>query len=235
MAYNDTTSSSGHTQRFHPNHANNVVLEENGQVAYRTTGYGNGFVFSERYLEPGEIFVVEIERNDKQWFQGYLRLGLTQVNPADYSCGESVSRQENFDLRQLGSTWMFRLTELLLNLGDQTECAWPYGLDTNKVEVLEDCIRTSCGNYPRIPLSSAEEADERISDLEVGYKVGVVYIPDDEDFAELYYVVNGNVFGPYARGIPYKQSPLFAVADLFGRTKKVRVLPLRFGKELASY
>jgi hypothetical protein len=60
---------------------------------------------------------------------------------------------------------------------------------------------------------------------DVGSRVGVMYNIRG-DSAELHFIFNGEDFGVYAKTIPYKRGPLFAVADIYGTTKQVRIVQL---------
>jgi hypothetical protein len=66
--------------RFHRHHGANVSLLEGGAVARRESSFANALTFSERPLLPGELFLLEIEQNERGW-SGFLRLGLTQLDP----------------------------------------------------------------------------------------------------------------------------------------------------------
>lgn len=217
--------------RFHNNHGANVILQEDGSVAYRITGFDNATVFSEKHLHPGEFFVVEIEENVRGW-SGYLRLGLTQVNPAIFSSRNAEFPRDALpDLMRLGKTWMYAFTGLSPNFDNDQKISWPFDIGADKINVSNEYIGTCRGNYSRVDLRNPiTNSRTRYFEPEVGSKVGVVYIPIDEINANLYYVINGDISGPYAMEIPYREGPLFAVVDVYGKTKKVRLLQIQAGK-----
>lgn len=56
-----------------------------------------------------------------------------------------------------------------------------------------------------------------------------MYIPTDDKEAEMHYIINGEDMGACVKRIPYKDAPLHVVVDVYGTTKKVRIVQLYHG------
>lgn len=81
--------------------------------------------------------------------------------------------------------------------------------------------------------------DEEINDEEVlptdeGSRIGIVYVVKG-DKAEMHFIINGEDQGPCTRDIPYKDGPLYALVDVYGTTKQIRLIPLISGKCCLHY
>lgn len=95
--------------RFHPNHGANVILSDDNTVAYRKASFANAVTISDRPLHPGEIFLVEIEKTEPGW-TGHMRLGLTQLNPADVELSDFPPYSLP-DMTNLGTSWICAITK----------------------------------------------------------------------------------------------------------------------------
>lgn len=99
-------SSSDHFMEFHPIHGTNVRLDHSGTQATRVESFANGLCFSKYPLQPGEIFLIEIEDKELGWW-GHLRVGLTARDPKAL---EEVPEYSIPDLTDLGDSWVFAIT-----------------------------------------------------------------------------------------------------------------------------
>ena len=52
---------------FHKNRGRNILLLEEGTVAYRKEGFDEGIVFTKYPINPGGLFEVKIEEIDGRW------------------------------------------------------------------------------------------------------------------------------------------------------------------------
>ena len=62
--------------KFHHNIGANIVLLEEGTVAYRKKGHDNGIVFTKYPISTGTLFEVKIEKIDPRYGFGLVSMKL---------------------------------------------------------------------------------------------------------------------------------------------------------------
>ena len=213
--------------RFHPYHGENIILTEDNTVAYRKKSFQNALTFSERPLLPGEIFLVEIEANERGW-SGHMRLGLTQLSPLMISRNGEMPQYALPDLVESynrGTSWIYGISKAH---NKAFECKTS-GKEKPKILGDNHSIRTRFGNVPMGLLKPTRSDTEDILPTDVGSRIGVMYLPTNAYEADMHYIINGEDQGVCVKHIPYMNAPLYVVVDVYGTTKKVRIVQLYGG------
>ncbi|KAI5103198.1 neuralized-like protein 2 [Silurus meridionalis] len=232
----------GQFMEFHSVHGTNVQLDCCGTRAIRVESFANGICFSKHPLNPGEIFLVEIEDKEIGWC-GHLRIGLTANDPQKL---ETVPEYSLPDLVDQGGSWVFAITRNHNKvIEDEAQEADGRQADRNEGNILktfftESHLHIESVCIPKDKLVGRSRPGQFSHILDDLYKInalpptarrsriGVLYVPKSQGFADMHIVINGEDMGASAKGIPTSQ-PLYAVVDLFAATKSVRIVQVEYG------
>ncbi|XP_062859889.1 neuralized-like protein 2 [Trichomycterus rosablanca] len=237
----------GQFMEFHPVHGINVQLDRTGTKATRIESFANGICFSKHPLNPGEIFLVEIEDKELGWC-GHLRIGLTARDPETV---EIVPEYSLPDLVDQGGSWVFAITrnhnkvieDEVLEV-QEAEMGQAGGVNEGRNKsksfftdthlfIKDVCIpkdklvgRSQPGLYSHI-LDDLYKTNT-LPPTARRSRIGVLYVPKRQGFADMHIIINGEDMGASAKDIPASQ-PLYAVVDVFAATKSVRIVQVEYG------
>ncbi|XP_053709373.1 neuralized-like protein 2 [Synchiropus splendidus] len=236
---------------FHPIHGTNVKLDHSGTQATRVESFANGVCFSKHPLNPGEIFLIEIEDKELGWC-GHLRVGLTARNPISL---EAVPEYSIPDLTDLGDSWVFAITRNHNKVVEEEDGgdgqAGGQRLGRGELEdgmsnphpktfFTDSHLYIENVRIPRDKLVGRSRPGRFSHILDDLFKtnalpptarrsrIGVLYVPKGRDLADMHIIINGEDMGASAKDIPTIQ-PLYAVVDVFAATKCVRIVQVEYG------
>lgn len=218
--------------KFHENHGKNIWLKEEGMVARRSQSFAHALTFSSQPLRNREIFLLEIEENERGW-SGHLRIGLTQLDP---SSKFPLPQYALPDLANMGRTWTMAVTKTKNGIAvpeDDETLAVDMDLPPPAKLLSPDgeYIKTSQGRLRKNVLQSSRKGkQDELLPTDVGSRIGVLFSENGNNRADMHFIINGEDGGCYARNIPFKNAPIYAVVDVYGTTKQVRIVQLNIGK-----
>ena len=230
--------------KYHPYHGENIRLLDDNTVAHRESSFAHAISFSEKPLCPREIFLIEIEKNERGW-SGHLRIGLTQHDPSEKF---ELPQYALPDLANMGKSWIFAVTKSHNRVYEDTMDDGTHSSGYQSILGDGELVHTAKGGFKRsllkpLPQITAMDTDGMSSDssssdtnsdtcilpTDVGSRIGIVYVIKDNQ-AEMHFIINGEDQGPCVKGIPYQEGPLYAVVDVYGTTKRVRIIQLYGGR-----
>lgn len=251
--------------RFHENHGVNVRLSEEGEVAKRTNSFANAITFSEKPLQPGEIFMVEVDEQESGW-SGHLRCGLTQHCPSKMvpiNHGETLVKSDRNgceivripqysmpDLTSMGKSWIFAVTKhhnkvprtiqdddeeqtetstFIQNCGNALQVG-------NKILPQSLLVKDFCNIdlESHLPKGSGLYKNGRLfMATSIGSRIGITYeIQQGSSNSEykvfMHLIINGEDQGPSLMENADYRNPLYAIVDVYGTTKQVRIVQLNY-------
>lgn len=202
---------------FHRAHGSNIELLKNRQIARRYRSFANAIAFSHRPLAPGETFLFEIEQQELGW-AGHIRCGVTVHNP-----------------KKLQSLPQYLLPDFA-QMNDGKCCSWvyaikpsdelPFGEDFDEIAIKYNKNSENCIQGDRLNTKLLKGSDN-VLPTDEGSRIGIHVTLH----GALYFFVNGVQFGPFTKDVPIHTSEVFAVVDLYGITKEIRVIQVE-GKSL---
>ncbi|XP_077502408.1 neuralized-like protein 2 [Amblyomma americanum] len=245
-------STSVPSSRFHSYHGRNLILCDNNMVAYRKKSFAHALAFSEQPLLPGEIFLLEIAQNERGW-SGHMRLGLTQHDPG---CHFPLPQYALPDLANMGRSWVFAIHNSETDSEHPGSSPYQRLDTSTSVLGTGEHIYTSRGVVPRsmllpkkrprtaimgTPVGGEDSVagfsgdgsfnsgtgscgKSSILPTDVGSRIGVMYVTRGQS-ADMHFIINGED-QLYATDIPHQDKPLYAVVDVYGTTKHVRIVQL---------
>ncbi|KAL1130151.1 hypothetical protein AAG570_013089 [Ranatra chinensis] len=154
-----------------------------------------------------------------------MRLGLTRLDPHDGT--DYLPQYALPDLVNSYTSWIYAITKTQNRAYELGRVGGSTSRERRHYLGDEATVRTVRGPVPRSALRPPSPTPN-ILPTDVGSRIGVVYVPAPRSpaTAEMHFIINGEDQGPCTDDIPYRDGPLYAVVDVYGATKQVRIVQL---------
>ncbi|XP_066930956.1 neuralized-like protein 2 [Clytia hemisphaerica] len=206
---------------FHLNqeHGINIQLTDNCTVATRTESFSNALVFSQRPLQEGEVFMIEITDSKDGW-SGNLRCGITLHNPEEITIPQYLLP----DLSRLGKSCVFSIRPSTSDPFNNLEATNQNNQNSsinNEVHLkyFDSVGRSEKATHSIHPKLLVNHNFKDLKPCDTGSRIGFFISPG----RELFFIINGIQYGPCAGQIPIN-GPVYAALDLYGMTSQIKIV-----------
>ncbi|XP_077983451.1 neuralized-like protein 2 [Glandiceps talaboti] len=232
--------------KFHDNHGLNIDLTENGITARRTASFANAITFSERPVKPGELFLIEIEDQEKGW-SGHLRCGLTQHLPSQMTNNRDPRYSTNLiripqysmpDLANMGKSWIFAITKhhnRVPTAGrDVGERPSTIGNRRPFIQSFGNYVKCGNAHIPKHKLVGRDKEGGELVATCMGSRIGITYEIND-GVIEMHFLINGDDQGGAIMDQADPELPFYGMIDVYGTTRQVKIIQLDVVSTLQEY
>lgn len=162
------------------------------------------------------------------------RIGLSWVHPISKPMANSPTEQQ-LNRLQMASALPRRTS-------GRVRCCNHDNTEKKAVNILGDSkafVRTTYGTVSRRMLKPGSAYSyNNLLPSDMGSRIGMMFVPNPlnpTEEAELHFIVNGRDQGPCEKRIPYKDQDLYAVIDVYGTTKEVRIIQVYLSNCMYSF
>ncbi|CAF1421082.1 unnamed protein product [Adineta steineri] len=231
--------------RFHELHGKNIQFDEQRLAATRFNSFTHAMIFSERPLYPGELFLVEIEDITDSW-TGNIKIGLTCLSPNEIlsQCTQEILYDDIFHITIPSRP----VTQYTCTCGLYRPL-FNFGSPDDYIHTPFDSIRRQSIE----PVQKSNDSSTSTCPTNIGSRIGIIYALKQQSI-HMHCILNGFDYGPFtvlnigssttenneiilpskkhqatymkSKKSINKYTKFWAFVDVYGATKKVRIIQL---------